>query len=66
MEVDLGINKIIGEEMQEHTKILGDRIVEKNTEITTGMKIAVEIKVGIGLEKDHFQEMLIIKGMTEV
>ena len=30
------------------------------------MKIIVEKEVGLGLEKDHFQGMLIIEGMTEV
>ena len=30
------------------------------------MKATVEIEVGVGLEKDHFWEMLMIKGMTEV
>ena len=70
IEVDLGMNKIIGEEileeMQEYTKILGDRTVEENTEITIGIKITVEKEVGIGLEKDHFQGMLIIEGTIEI
>ena len=30
------------------------------------MKSTVEIEVGVGLEKDHFKEMLIIEGMIEV
>ena len=47
--VGLGMNKTIVEEIleaiQEHTYILGDRIVEENTEITIRMKIIVEIEV---------------------
>ena len=32
----------------------------------TGMKIIVEKEVGVGLKKDHFQEILIIEGRTKV
>ena len=43
IEVDQGMNIIIGEEilepMQDHIKILGDRIVEENIEVIIGMKI---------------------------
>ena len=66
IEVDLGMNTFIEEKileaMQEHNKILGDRTIKENTEITIGLKITVEIEVGIGLERDHFQEVLIIEG----
>ena len=55
------MNKIIGgkilEAIQEHTKILGDRIVEENTEVTIGMKITVEKEVGVGLGKSQFQKI---------
>ena len=61
--VDQGMNKATGitlgegisEIMQEHIKIsvLGDRIIEVDTEEITGMKIMKE--VGVGLEKDHIQ-----------
>ena len=70
IEVDLHINKIIGEKilevMQAHTKILGDSTVEENTEITIGLKITVEIEIGVDLAKDPFQEMLIIEETIEV
>ena len=66
----IDMNKITGEKTvevtQEHTKILGDRIVEENTEITIGMKTTVEIEVGVGLEKDHFQEILMVVETIEV
>ena len=43
MEVDQGMNKIIGEEILEitweHTEVLEDRIVEENIEVIIGMKI---------------------------
>ena len=73
VEVNQGISKIIGmitgEEILEVTweciKILEDRIVEENIEEITGTKIIVEKEVGVCLEKDHFQGILIIEGMTE-
>ena len=42
-----------------------NRIVEENIEVIIGMKITAENQVGVGLEKDHFQGILIIKGMIE-
>ena len=71
VEVDQCMNKITGEEilevMQEHTKILEDRIVEENIEVIIAMKIIAEKEVGVGLEKDHFQEiLLIIEGTIEI
>ena len=48
-------------------KILEDRIVEKNIEVIIGMKIIAEKEVGVDLEKDHFQGIIIIKeGTIEV
>ena len=72
VEVDKGMNKIIGEEfldaIQGHIKILEDRIAEENMELIIGMKITAEREVGVGLEKGHFQEIIviIIEGMIEV
>ena len=73
VEVEQGLNKTIGEEILEttqgHIKILDDMIVEENKEVITGMKITVEIAVGVGLEKGHFQRIIlivIIEGMIEV
>ena len=65
------MNKIIGEEILEeiqgHIKILEERIVEENTEVIIGIKLIAEREVGVGLEKHHFQEMIIsIEGMIEV
>ena len=51
--------------MGECTKILEDRIVEENIEVIIGMKIITEEVVGVGLEKDHFQGILIIEGTIE-
>ena len=69
IEVDQGMNKIIGEEILEvtweHIKILKDRI-EENIEVIIGVKTIAEKEVGVGLGKDHCQGMLIIEGMTEV
>ena len=63
------MNKIIGEEileaMSDHIKILEDRIVEENTAVIIGIKIIAEKEVGVGLKKDHFQEILIIEGTIE-
>ena len=72
VEVDQCMNKIIGEEILEaiqgHIKILEDRIAEENIELIIGMKITAEREVGVGLEKGHFQEIIviIIEGMIEV
>ena len=70
VEVDQGMNKTTGEEildaMQGHIKILEDRTVEENIKVTIGMKITAEREVGVGLEKDHFQEIIIIEGTLEV
>ena len=61
-------DKIIGEEileaMRDHIKILEDRIVEQTIEAIIAMKIIAEKEVGVGLEKDHFQG-IIIQGMIE-
>ena len=69
VEVDQGINKIIGEEIltvtEEHTKILEYRRVEENIEIIIRMKFIAEKEVGVGLGKDHFQGILIIEGTIE-
>ena len=69
VEVEQGMNKIIGEEILEvtwqHTKILEDRIVEENIGVIIGMKIIAEKEVGVGLGKDHFQGILIIEGTIE-
>ena len=69
VEVDQGMNKIIGEKilevMWEHTRILEDRIVEENIEVIIGMRIIAEKEVGVGLGKDHFQGILIIEGTIE-
>ena len=58
------MNKIIGEKileaMQDHIKILEDRIVGENIEVIIGMKITAEKEVGVGLEKDLFQGIIII------
>ena len=69
VEVDKGMNKIIGEEIlkvtSEHTKILEDRIVEENIEVIIGMKLIAEKEVGVDLGKDHFQGILIIEEKIE-
>ena len=75
IEVDLGMNKITGmiigegilEVMWEHIKILEDRIVEEDIEEIIEMKIITEKEVGVGVEKDHFQGIIviIIEEMTE-
>ena len=57
MEVGLGMNKIIGEEISEETwEAFTDRIVEESIEIITEMKVTIE--VGTGLEKGHFPEAI--------
>ena len=73
VEVDHDMNKIIGiiigeeilEVMRECIKILKDR-VKKDVEEVIGMKIIRQKEVGVGLEKDHFQGILIIGEMTEI
>ena len=40
--------------MQEHIKILEDRIVEESTEIIIEMTVMVEVEIETGLGKDHF------------
>ena len=70
-EVDQSTSKIIGEvileAIQDHIKMLEDRITEENIEVTTGMKATAEIEVGVGLEEGHFQEIMtaIIEGRIE-
>ena len=58
IEVEQGINTIIEEEilevMQEHIKILKDKIVEKGTEIIIEIKVMAEVEIGTGLEKIIF------------
>ena len=44
---------------------LEDRVMEENIDEIIGMKIITEKEVGVGLEKDHFQGILIIEEMTE-
>ena len=60
-EVDLGMNKIIEEDilevMQGCIKIMKDKTVEENTEIITEMKVIAELKIETGLEKGHFLEI---------
>ena len=57
IEVGLGMNKIIGEEISEETwGALTDRIAEESTEIITEMKVMIE--AGIDLEKGHFPEAI--------
>ena len=67
MDKDIGMT--LGEEilevMQEHIKILKDRIVGENIEEIIGMQIIAEKEVGVGLGKDHFQAILMIEGTTE-
>ena len=63
-EADPGIHKIIGEEilevMQGHIKILKEKTVEDSIEIITEMKVMAEVEIGIGLEKSHFLETLVV------
>ena len=64
MEVDLGMNKIIGEEnlevMQGHIKTLKGKAVEESIGIITEMKVMAEVEIGTGLEKGHFLETLAV------
>ena len=70
IDVDQGMNKIIGEEtleaMWDHFKILEDRIVEDNIEVIIGMNTIPEKEVVVDLGNDHFQGIIIIEGMIEV
>ena len=70
IEVDQDMDKIIEVKilklMQEHIKILKDRVVEESTGITIEMKVIVEIRIGTCLEKDHSLEILIIEEMIGV
>ena len=62
-EAEQGIHKIIGEEilevMQGHIKILRDKTVEENIEITTDMRVMAEVEMGTCLEKCYFLEILV-------
>ena len=62
IEVDLGMNKIIGEEilevMQGCIKTLKDKTVEESIEIITEMRVMAEVEIGTGLGKGHFLETL--------
>ena len=42
-----------------------DRKVEEKIEVIIGKRIIAEKEVEVGLEKDHFQGILIIEGMIE-
>ena len=72
VEVDQDVNRIIGmiigeeilEVMWEQTKSLEDRIEEDIKEII-GLKIIAEKEIGVGLEKDNFQGILIIEEKIE-
>ena len=70
VEVDQGMNKIIGEEileaMWDRIKIFEDRIVEEDIEGIIGMQIITDKEVRVGLEKDHFKGIIIIEGMIVV
>ena len=60
IEVDLGMNKIIGEVILGVTQgILTDKITEESIEIITEMKVMAEAEMRTGLEKDHFPETLV-------
>ena len=43
-----------------------DKIVEESEEITIEMKVMVEVKIGTGLEKDHFLETLVTEKMIGI
>ena len=61
-EVDLGMHKIIGEEilevMWECIKTLKEKTGEENTEIIIETKVMAEVEIGTGIEKGHFPETL--------
>ena len=71
-EVDQCMNKIIEEETLEailgQIRISEDRIAEENTEVIIEMIVTTEREVGIGLEKGHFHEIIVVimEGMIEV
>ena len=52
--------------MQEHIKILKDKIVEESTEVIIEMKVMAEVELGTDLEKDHFLETLVTDEMIGV
>ena len=57
IEVGLGLNKIMGEEISEETwDTLTDRIAEGSIEIIREMKVMIE--AGTGLGKGHFPEAI--------
>ena len=64
IEVDLGMNKIIEEEileiMQGSIKIMKGKTVEESTQIITEIKVIADIEIGTGLEKGHFLETLVM------
>ena len=60
------MNKIIEEEMQEHIKILKDKIVEESAEIIIEKKVMAEVEIGTGQEKDNFLETLVTEEMIGV
>ena len=49
------------EAMWDCIKISEDKIVEENTEVIIGMKVIAEKEVEVGLGKDHFQEITIMR-----
>ena len=63
-EADLGMNKIIGEEILEVTwgctNTLKEITVEESMEIITEMKVMGEVEIGTGLEKGQFLETLVV------
>ena len=70
IEEDQGLNKIIEEEvievMQGCIKILKNKIAEESTEIILEVKVIAEVKIGTGLEKDHFLETIVMTETTGV
>ena len=48
------------EVMQGGIKIMKDKTVEENTEVTTEMKVTAEVEIGTGLERGHFLETLVM------
>ena len=69
VEVGLGMIRTIGqkilEAVQSYIKFLEERIVEENTKGIIETKITAQREVEVGLEKVHFQEIIIIEGMIE-
>ena len=64
-EVDLGMHKIIGEELLEVTQEC-NKTVEESTETITEMKVMAEIEIGTGLEIGHLPEDLVAIETTGV